>query len=174
MTWLVGRLGLLVLGAAVSMLNGCSWSCDGNVEGVHQDDHFVTTVVGPAPDPSMRLAPGTATNCGDLGDLPAGATIEWKAALSRPEEACEDQYSATVTKSSSVTLGSGSKGTTLPNGCTGYWLVAFRANNPGKPDLTTGNALMERSFIGDDATKCPPVTVGGGCSDVFVVTVARH
>jgi hypothetical protein len=115
-----GALLLGFAGVAASSAPGCFiLRCDETFHGIDGGEELTTTIVGP------YSGMDGGTGCGEIGDLPAGTTLTWTAQPDGPGDGCDSHLDMKVTTLSTGTVSNDV--VTLPNGCTGTWLLSAYA-----------------------------------------------
>ena len=164
------KLVLGLAGVLVGGIPGCFiLRCDESFHHVSLGDRFTSTVLGP------YAKRDGGTSCGALGDLPAGTSLTWTAAPDGPGDGCDDHLDMEVSMLSSGSV-SGHR-VTLPNGCSGTWLLSAY---PLRDDtdfldnqLEAPRWYIERHLQSASAECFPDGTAPASCSDAFVASSSR-
>ena len=158
-------------------LSGCWYfePCPDNNGGIKDGFLLETTVIA-----RHEGAPASEhESCGELGDLGPGKTATWRARLTGSAETCANDVRAQPQSLSGAELSLDSPSTTspkvtLPNGCTGMWMLQIQplTDDPtfiGPPDVENPSWVLERSFSASgDVTLCASSARAQTCRDTFV------
>lgn len=165
--------GVMLLGFAIvvaSSAPGCFiLRCDDTFHGFKGGEELTTTILGPY----SGITDGT--RCGEVGDLPAGASFTWTAQPDGPGDGCDDHLDMRVT---ALSTGSVSDSViTLPSGCTGSWHLNVRAisddTNFLENDSEDPRWYIERRLEQGSSECFPDGASPTSCVDYFVATSTR-
>lgn len=145
--------------------------CDETFHGLSSGDVLTTTIGKPYTGRDEGQP-----SCGELGDLPEGATLTWTARPDGPGDGCDDHADVEVTALSTGTV-SGNV-LTLPNGCTGRWVLTAEALSDDADFLSNPEPENPRWYIQRNFTRTAGDCFGNAsapadCTDNFVATSTR-